>query len=172
VTDASADIQAAVDFLRGRKEVDPERIGAVGLSLCAHVILQAAPQEPLLKALISDGASNNEIRDLLPLPPQFRLMYIAAPMWWMTDRMCELMSGARAEPLIVLVRKIAPRPILFISSSQDPEPFVNRRLYENAGPNAQLWELPDTPHVGGIFKHPQEYKQRMLAFFDKYLLDR
>ncbi len=171
VTNASRDVKAAVTYLRSRKEVDPERIGAVGLSLGAHVILQAAAEDTSLKALVSDGASFNTMDDVLPLPPEYRLMYVAAPMWWMTDRMSDLMSGVRAEPFIMLVKKIAPRPILFISSSQEPEPFMNRRLYEHAGPTAQLWELPDTGHVGGIFAHPEEYKQRMLSFFDAALFD-
>jgi pimeloyl-ACP methyl ester carboxylesterase len=170
VTDASPDVTAAVAYLRSRKEIDPERIGAVGLSLGAEVILQAAAEDASLKALVADGASTNRIDDLLPLPPQYRLMYVAAPMWWMADRMAELMSGVPARPLIVLVGKIAPRPILFISSNQEPELFMNRRLYELAGPTAQLWELPDTGHVGGIFAHPEEYKQHMLSFFDAALL--
>jgi hypothetical protein len=170
VTNASPDVAAAVAYLRSRQEIDPERIGAVGLSLGAHVMLQAAAEDGSLKALVADGASTNTMADLLPLPPHYRLMYIAAPAWWMTDRMSDLMSGVPARPLTVLVGKIAPRPILFISSNQEPEPFMNRRLYERAGPSAQLWELPDTGHVGGIFVHPEEYKQRMLSFFDAALL--
>jgi pimeloyl-ACP methyl ester carboxylesterase len=171
VANASPDVQAAVTYLLNRKEVDAERIGAVGLSLGAHVILQAAAENTSLKVLVCDGASMTTMEDVLPLPPEYRLMYVAEPMWWMTDRMTDLMSGVRAEPLTVLVRKIAPRPILFIASNQDPEPFMNRRLREHAGPTAQLWELPDTGHVGGIFAHPQEYKQHMLSFFDATLLD-
>jgi fermentation-respiration switch protein FrsA (DUF1100 family) len=85
--------------------------------------------------------------------------------------MAQLMSGVPARPLVERVHRIAPRPILFISSKQAPEPFVNRRLYQHAGPAAQLWELPDTGHVQGIFAHPEEYKRRMLAFFDAALLD-
>lgn len=170
VTDDSPDVAAAVAYLRGRKEVDPERIGAVGLSLGAHVILQAAAENPSLKALVADGASTNRMEDLLPLPPQYRIMVVAVPAWWMSDRLSGLISGVPARPLTLLVERIAPRPILFISSNQDPEPFMNRRLAERAGPAAQLWELPDTGHVGGIFAHPEEYKQRMLSFFDAALL--
>jgi len=43
---------------------------------------------------------------------------------------------------------------------------MNRRLVQRAGPAAQLWELPDTGHVGGICAHPEGYKQRMIVFFD------
>jgi pimeloyl-ACP methyl ester carboxylesterase len=169
VTDASPDVAAAVAYLRSRDEIDPERIGAVGLSLGAEVILQAAARDGSLKALIADGASTNRIEDLLPLPPQYRFMYVVAPTWWMSDRMAAWMSGVLARPLVVLVKDIAPRPVLFISSREAPEPFMNRRLYARAGPGAQLWELPDTAHVGGIFAHPEEYRQRMVSFFDAAL---
>ena len=169
MTDDSQDVAPAVAYLQGRKEIDPERIGAVGLSLGAEVILEAAARDPALKALVVDGVSTNRMEDLLPLPPEYRIMYLAAPMWWLGDRMAELMSGVPARPLIVLVEEIAPRPILFISSGDVPEPFMNRRLAERAGPGAQLWELPDTGHVGGIFAHPEEYGQRMVSFFDAAL---
>jgi len=170
VTNDSEDVKAAVRYLRGRQDVDPERIGGVGLSLGAHVLLQAAAEEPAIKALISDGASHNKLDDLLPLPSEYRLMYAAAPMWWMMDRLTALTTGIQAQTFGILVERIAPRPILFISSSAEPEPFTNRRLFQRASHNSQLWELPDTEHVGGIFKHPQEYEQRMIDFFDEVLL--
>ncbi len=97
-------------------------------------------------------------------------MVLAAPMWWLGDRMAELVSGVPARPLVVLVEEIAPRPILFISSRDAPEPFMNRRLAERAGAGAQLWELPDTGRCGGIFAHTEEYGQRMVSFFDAVLL--
>jgi pimeloyl-ACP methyl ester carboxylesterase len=171
MTDDSQDVAPAVAFLQGRAEVDPERIGAVGLSLGGEVILEAAAGDPALKALVVDGVSTNRIEDLLPLPPEYRIMYLAAPMWWVGDRMAALVSGVPARPLVELVEQIAPRPILFISSRDAPEPFMNRRLAERAGLSAQLWELPDTGHVGGIFAHPEEYKERMISFFDAALLD-
>jgi pimeloyl-ACP methyl ester carboxylesterase len=158
-----------VAFLQERPEVDRERIGAVGLSLGGEVVLEAAARDPALKALVVDGVSTNRIEDLLPLPPEFRIMYLAAPMWWLGDRMAAFMSGVPARPLTDLVEDIAPRPILFISSGDAPEPFMNRRLAERAGPSAQLWELPDTGHVGGMFAYPEEYGQRMVSFFDAAL---
>ena len=170
MTDDSQDVAPAVAFLQGRADVDPERIGAVGLSLGGEVVLEAAARDPALKALVVDGVSTNRIEDLLPLPREYRVMYLAAPMWWLGDRMAALASGVPARPLTLLVKEIAPRPILFISSREAPEPFMNRRLAERAGPSAQLWALPDTGHVGGMFAHPEEYEQRMISFFDAALL--
>ncbi len=169
VADPTADVEAAVAYLCRREDVDPNQIGAVGLSLGAQALLQAAAEEPALKAIVSDGAGYTTMEDLLPLPAQYRLRYAATPMYWAGDRAAELMSGVPAKSLKRSLSQMGPRPILFISTGQDEEQFLNRRLYARAGTAAELWELPDTTHVGGIFTHPDEYKQRMLAFFDTYV---
>ncbi len=169
VANPSADVKAAVNYLRRREDVDPDQIGAVGLSLGAQALLQAAAEEPALKAIVSDGAAYTTEEDILPLPAQYRLLYVATPMYWMTDRMAELMSGVPAKSLKRSLRQMGPRPILFISTGQAEEQFMNRRLCALAGPAAELWELPDTAHIGGIFTHPDEYKQRMLAFLDTFV---
>jgi pimeloyl-ACP methyl ester carboxylesterase len=168
-TDDSQDVTPAVAYLQGRQDIDPERIGAVRLSLGAEVMVEAAARDPAVKALVVDGVGTNRMEDPLPLPPEYRILYLAAPMWWLGERMADLVSGVSARPLVVLVEEIAPRPILFISSRDAPEPFMNRRLAERAGPGAQLWELPDTEHVGGVFVHAEEYGQRMVSFFDAAL---
>jgi pimeloyl-ACP methyl ester carboxylesterase len=105
MTDHSQDVTPAVAYLQDRKEIDPERIGAVGLSLGAEVIVEAAARDAALKALVVDGISTNRMEDLLPLPPEYRIMYLAAPMWWLGDRMAELVSGIPARPLVVLVSR-------------------------------------------------------------------
>ena len=92
-------------------------------------------------------------------------------MVWMTDRFGELLSGARAAPPIrEQVKRIAPRPILFIAAGRaDYEISIAHRYAENAGPSAQVWEIPEADHVGGIFARPGEYQQRMFDFFDANL---
>ncbi len=170
VANPTADVQAAVNYLRRRPDVDPDQIGGVGLSLGAHALLQAAAAEPALKAIISDGAGYTTVEDLLPLPQQYRLIYVGVPMYWMSDRMVELMSGIPARSLKTSLTQMGSRPVLFISTGQADEQFMNRRLYAWAGPEAELWELPEAAHVGGLFAYPAEYKQRMLAFFDAHVL--
>ena len=48
---------------------------------------------------------------------------------------------------------------------------MNRQFYEHAGPTAQLWELPEAGHTGGIFAYPKEYGERMVSFFNTTLLE-
>ncbi|MEV0582470.1 alpha/beta hydrolase [Nonomuraea sp. NPDC050310] len=54
------DLRAAVSFLRGRPEVDPERIGAVGICLGAGYALKFAAFDPRVKVFAGiAGAYNN-----------------------------------------------------------------------------------------------------------------
>ncbi len=51
------DIVAAVEFLEERPDVDPERIGGVGLSVGGETFLQAAARHDEIKAVVSEGAT-------------------------------------------------------------------------------------------------------------------
>jgi alpha-beta hydrolase superfamily lysophospholipase len=59
-----AAVRAAVELLAGQPEVDPNRIGAFGLSSGGTAILEAALVEPRLKALVTLAPT---VRDSLPL---------------------------------------------------------------------------------------------------------
>ncbi len=62
------DIHAAVAFLQGRPDVDPERIGGIGLSVGGEMMIEAAAESPELKAIVSEGASSRSVRDELARP--------------------------------------------------------------------------------------------------------
>jgi hypothetical protein len=95
-----------------------------------------------------------------------------SPMVWMSDRMVELFCGCAANmPFKEAVTQIAPRPMMFIAAEQAPyEISLARRYAANARSSAEVWELPDATHTGGLFSHTVEYKQRMIEFFDRTLL--
>ena len=50
------DIHGAVAFLQQRSDVDPDRIGALGLSVGGEVLLHAAADNDGLRAVVSEGA--------------------------------------------------------------------------------------------------------------------
>jgi fermentation-respiration switch protein FrsA (DUF1100 family) len=43
--------------------------------------------------------------------------------------------------------------------------------HEAAGQPKQLWSIPDAGHMEGIKAHPKEYERRVVAFFDRALLE-
>ncbi len=61
----SRDIDAAVDFLEGQPEVDPGRIGGLGMSVSGEMLLQAAAESSDLAAVVSEGAGARTISEEL-----------------------------------------------------------------------------------------------------------
>ena len=51
-----ADIKAAIAFLRRRPDVDPGRIGGLGLSVGGEMMLETAAETDALAAVVSEGA--------------------------------------------------------------------------------------------------------------------
>ncbi len=57
------DLHAAAAFLRSRPDVDPERIGGIGLSVGGEMLIHAAAHSDAFKAIVSEGGSGQSIRD-------------------------------------------------------------------------------------------------------------
>ena len=57
------DLDAAIAYLRSRPDVDPDRIGGVGLSVGGEMMLQAAAQNDDFKAIVSEGAGVRSVRE-------------------------------------------------------------------------------------------------------------
>jgi dienelactone hydrolase len=57
------DLKGAIAYLRSRPEVDPSRIGGLGLSVGGEAFLQTAAETKDLKAVVSDGARARSVRE-------------------------------------------------------------------------------------------------------------
>jgi alpha-beta hydrolase superfamily lysophospholipase len=47
-----------------------------------------------------------------------------------------------------------------------------KRYAEHGGGNASYWVVPGSYHAAGLQTEWEQYSQRMLAFFNKYLLEK
>ena len=57
------DITAAVGFLRQQKEVDPTKIGVLGLSMGGEEAIGAAAVDPTIRAVVAEGATHRTAAD-------------------------------------------------------------------------------------------------------------
>ena len=167
----SRDIHAAVDFLEGRSEVDPARIGGLGLSVSGEMLLQAAAEGSSLAAVVSEGAGTrtmSEQREMFDGFGEVRAFHALLAL----DTSVKLFSNEEApENLVDLAPRIAPRPVLLIWAPNSPnQEDLNPTYRRQIGPSASIWTLPDAPHVGGLQTHPGEYEERVIEFFDTALL--
>ena len=162
-----ADVAAALDFLSKRRDVDPNRIGGLGLSTGADVLLEAAAKDPRLEAVVLDGSTARSLGDVRHLGVSDQIMGI--PYWAVAyGTIAVLDQSLPGEPLIDLARKIAPKPALFIASNELSEPVVARKYAAAYGDPGALWRV-DSAHTKGLAEHPKQYERKVIAFFDNGL---
>ena len=164
------DVHAAVAFLQHRPDVDPERIGAIGLSVGGEMLIEAAAESPALKAIVTEGAAFRSVRDTLVNPERkwdsLVIMGIA------TAATALFTDNLPPATLRSLIPKIGHRSVFFIygEKGQPEERPANTGFYELARGPKEIWEVPGATHMNGAQAQPREYERRIVAFFDRALL--
>lgn len=163
------DITPIIDWLGARPEVNIERgVGGVGLSLGANILVMAAPGEPRLSAVWSDGLGINNVDDLPPhegIALEFATFINRQGVW-----LGELYLGVKTISFKELIPQIAPRPLTLVAGGATPyEADFNRGYEPYLGENGALWVIENAGHVGGLGTVPEAYTTRMIDFFDAAL---
>jgi uncharacterized protein len=168
--DDEADVNAALDYLASRADVDPDRIGGLGLSVGGETLLETAAHTDRLKAVVSEGAGGRSYKEDLAMPGAVTLL--GAPYYVMASLSTAVFSNTMPpESLESLVKDIPPRPVFLIHAEGEN---LNGVYMRSAGEprNWELWEVPGAKHIGGLDTRPAEYERRVTAFFDRALLNR
>lgn len=165
------DLLGAVDYLRER---GIERVGVLGFSMGGVVAMSTAPHSEAIVAVVSDGGFSRLERAVAAGARQRGLPAFLTPLF---GRLVVWLAGLRlgvrlseADPLR-WVDKIAPRALFIIHGGRDPYVSVEeaRELYQRAGEPKELWIVPEAPHRQVDAHRPEEYRQRVLGFFDRWL---
>ncbi len=162
------DILGAVDYLKTRLDVDAGKIGALGISLGAHTVLHAALRTDAIRALVLEGIGPTCLEDHGGKPTTLRRK-INYPINWLLYKFADFISNTKPESNAQALRRL-DRPILVISTGRGTEQHFSRLLFAAASEPKELWEIPAARHAGGFFQERQAYSERMVAFFDKWLL--
>ena len=163
------DLHAAAKYLQSRPDVDPDRIGGIGFSVGGEMLIHAAAHSDAFKAIVSEGASGQSIRDDIEN----------------AGLIDGILSGGAITPATALftstlpppslkseIAKIAPTAAFFIYGEHGQggtETKPNRAFYAAAGGPKQIWEVPNGQHIAGITTEPAEYERRVIGFFDRHL---
>ena len=68
---------------------------------------------------------------------------------------------------VSVIGEIAPRPILLIYGTNEPALYGARLELAAAGPNAELWEVEGAVHGNYQYVAPEEFEQRVIAFYNR-----
>jgi uncharacterized protein len=166
-----ADVKAAIAYLQQRPDVDPDRIGGIGLSVGGEMMLETAAETDDLAAVVSEGAgartySEDMERDGTTVDKVFGPLLSGVK----TASVAVFSNQSPPANLKDLVGRISPRPVLFIAAPNSPHgEDLNRVYYRAASQPKTLWEIPESGHTGGIEARPDEYERRVVGFFDEAL---
>ena len=157
-------VTAVADYLEGRDDVDPDRIGGFGVSLGGYYAARAAAYEPRIKAAVALAGPYRWARDWDILPPQtratFRRRSGAATEAQARDKLSAL-TLEDAAPLIT-------RPLLVAAGGRDrlvPAYHAERLVRE--APGAELMLDPEGSH--GLTNHAFESRSKMADWLAAHL---
>ncbi|HSL66447.1 MAG TPA: CocE/NonD family hydrolase [Gaiellaceae bacterium] len=163
------DLHAAVTYLRRRPDVDPDRIGGIGLSVGGEMLIHAAAQSDAFRAIVSEGASGQSVRDDTANAGLLEGILAAGVVTAATA----LFSSDLPPPSLKSdVARIAPRAVFLVYGERGQggtEEKPNRGFHAAAGAPKELWEVPGGQHIAGITTRPEEYERRVVGFLDREL---
>jgi uncharacterized protein len=164
--DWGKDVAGALSFLQEREDVESDRIGALGLSTGADVLIEVAARRKDLGAVVSDGAAAGSFEDWHRL----RGTEVGLPVGWVMFTTMRVLSGdPPGPPLEDLIARV-DAPTLLISAGATEEREFNVLYDDAAGNGVEHWNLPDAHHTAAIRDEPVEYERRVAGFFEENLL--
>jgi len=155
---------AVADYLDGRDDIDPDRIGAFGVSLGGYYAARAAAFEPRLRAAVVLAGPYCWALDWDILPPQTRATFQrrsgAATEAEARERMAALTLEHAAARITC--------PLLVAAGGRDRlvPPYQAERLAREA-PGAELMFDPDGSH--GLTNHAFESRSKMADWLAAHL---
>jgi len=163
------DLLAAIDFLRAR---GIDRVGLLGLSMGGAIALATAPASPSVIGVIAD-CGFGELRHVVAQGLIHRHLpkFLASILGWLVVVIASARVRANlfsADP-IHWVSQIAPRPLLLMQAGHDDDVPLSegRALFAAAREPKELWTVPNATHREIENIAPEEYRKRVIEFFDQ-----
>ncbi len=161
------DLRAGVGWLNQRPDVDPQRIGGLGMSLGAATLALGAAEDTRIKAVVLE-ASFTTLGEVANY--RTKSLPLVGPMAIWIGQQQAGVSAAAVRP-IDAVCKISPRPVLLIYGALDDyiPPGSADQMFQAACNPKELWIVPGAGHGGYAQAAPGEYERRLVEFFGRNL---
>ncbi len=177
------DTLAALDYLRKRPDADPRGVGFFGISKGGSAGLIAASRDRSVRCCVTDGVFGT-YSTLVPYMRHFFRIYNKRytlqgliPSWYYgriglhalrriaRRRHCHYPHLEKRMP------RLAPRPLLMIHGEADTyiKPEMAERIFAGARQPKEFWLVPHAKHNQALHLYGDEYRRRVLEFFNRHL---
>jgi len=178
-----ADLEAAVQYVQGRPDVDRARIGLFGLSMGACSCICVAGRRDGVKAVVAEGAFATRQILIEGMKRWISVYAILTPVhpWvpdWFFNWLCRV-SMRRAEEqhqcrfvaIEEYIGKLSPKPLYMIHGEKDSYVSVAhvQRIFNKAKSPKELWVVPSARHNEGVRVAGPEYEEKVTTFLRQHL---
>lgn len=164
------DVEAALDYVSARTDVDRDRIAVLGFSIGASSVALAAARDARARAVILCAVWTSLEDELKTNVGKY-----GALSWWPTlfalRRYGVDIDNVRP---IDRIAAISPRPILFVSGTHDADTplSVTERVFAAAAEPKEIRIVEGAGHGDYLTVAPTEYEAWLVEFLDRALATR
>jgi dienelactone hydrolase len=166
------DVDAAVDYLVSRPDVDLDRIAVLGESMGGEQAIGALAADDRIRAVVAEGATSRVAADQDWLSERYGGRgWLQEGINRFTFGLTDLLTSASPPPsLRAAATTAAPRPILLIAGGAVADEVDAADHIRRASPDSvDVWVVPGGRHTGGLRERPEEWQSRVTAFLDEAL---
>jgi uncharacterized protein len=164
------DVQAAVEYVKSRSDVNPERIGALGFSMSASAFILTRHQD--VKAIVADSPYAT-LEGIIARQFFFLPGFTKWPLVALTKLYARLFLGVRvsdAAPADVVQDLNAPLLIIHGDADSQIPLEHSQEIYANADPDkTKLWIVPGADHGFAHGLEGPRYELWVRQFFEQNL---
>jgi len=163
------DITAAVEWLTRRPEVDPTRIGLVGMSMGAEEAIGASATNGAIAAVVAEGATARVADDEAWLSDVYGIRGLVQEQ---LERGQDLMTGLlttadRPASMHDAVATTRTTRYLLIAAGNEPDEANAAEYIASAAPGrVDRWVIAGASHTSGLRTSPDEWDRRVLEFLN------
>lgn len=175
------DARAALAYVKSRPDADPRGVGLFGISKGAGAGVLAASGDPSVLCAVTDGMFATATT-LLPYMRQWVKIYnqqfpaVLLPDWYyrfvagITLRQVMRARRCKFPPLERAIARFG-RPLLMIHGGQDTyiKPDMAKDLFDRAAEPREFWLVEGAKHNQALHLAGEEYRERVLRFFERHL---
>jgi len=177
------DFQTALAYLKNRPDRDARGIGLFGLSKGGSAALMIAAKDDFVRCAAVDGIFAS-LTTMVPYMKQWVVIYVRmagsakyCPYWYLrylakkAIRSIEKERDCHYPSLEQSIAEFSPRPLLMIHGGADNyiKPDMAKSLFDLAGEPKEFWLVDKAKHNQAFHLANDEYKRRVLEFFNKHL---